>query len=283
MKIAVTGSSGKVGHAAVRALKAAGHRVTCLDIAPADGQRTVSVDCADFGAVMGALSGVDTVSGVPDAVLHLAGIPSPGPAPDHRIFENNTAATYNVFSAAQRLGIARVVWASSETILGLPFDEPPVAAPLDEDTPDRPNWSYALSKQLGEVMADQFVRWQPDLSIVSLRFSNVYDARDYDQVPAIQAKPESRKWNLWGYVDADDCAEACRLALETALTGHHRFVIAAADNIAGADSRTLMATHFPGVPVADSISGDASLLSSARARHYLGYEPRWSWRDRIES
>ncbi len=283
MNVAVTGSSGKVGRAAVRALKAAGHPVTCLDIvAHIDHPRTIRVDCSDFGSVMGALSGVDTISGRPDAVIHLAGIPQPGPAPDHVIFDNNTAATYNVFSACARLGIARVVWASSETILGLPFDTPPDYAPLTEAHPDRPAWSYALSKQLGETMADSFLRWHPTMSILSLRFSNVYDGRDYDAIAGIQARPETRKWNLWGYVDVEDCGTACRLAIEALITGHHRLIIAAADNIAGQSSRDLMAAHFQTVPLGE-MDGDASLLSSQAARDLIGYAPRFSWRDRIES
>ncbi|MEZ5709216.1 MAG: NAD(P)-dependent oxidoreductase [Blastomonas sp.] len=282
MKIAVTGSRGKVGRAAVAALRKAGHRVIGLDLAadPADAF-SVAVDCSDFGQTMGALSGVDAVGSTPDAVLHLAGIPRPGPAPDHIIFSNNLAASYNIFSACARLGISKVVWASSETILGLPFSAPPAFAPLDESHPDRPNWSYALSKHLGEAAADQFVRWHPELSIVSLRFSNVYGDEDYDQIAAIQTRPESRKFNLWGYVDAEDCATACRLAIEAELTGHHRLIIAAADNIAGQPSLDLMERYFPGVPLDPGLDGEQSLLSSQQAEATIGYTPQFSWRDRV--
>jgi nucleoside-diphosphate-sugar epimerase len=281
MKIAVTGSSGKVGRAAMASLKKAGHRVTGFDIAASIyGDSYVSLDCADFGAVMGALSGVDAAAGRFDAVLHLAGIPKPGATTDEAAFRVNTLSTYNVFSAAARLGIDRVVWASSETLLGLPFTEPPAFAPVTEDHPVRPNWSYALSKSLAEEMADQFVRWHPRLSIVSLRFSNVYVAADYAHVSAIQAAPKSRRANLWGYVDAEDAGDACRLALEATLSGHERLIIAAADNIAGADSRSLMAEHFPSVPLADDLTGDASLLSIARAGKVIGYSPAHSWKTR---
>lgn len=282
LKIAVTGSAGKVGRATVHALKAAGHRVTCLDlIAPPDGPRTVKLDCTDLGAVLEALSGIDTVSGRPDAVVHLAGIPMPGLTTDSAAFDTNVSATYNVFSACARLGISRVVWASSETILGLPFDTPPAFVPLTEDHPDLPSWSYALSKQLGETMAETFARWNPAMTILSLRFSNVYAGRDYDAVAAIQARPESRKFNLWGYVDAEDCGSACALAVEAPVTGHHTMIIAAADNIAGKPSADLMAQHFPGVSV-EALSGDQSLLSSAAAQRLIGYVPQISWRDRTE-
>ena len=280
MRIIVSGGSGKVGRAAITALKAAGHKVVNLDIKPSpDGARTIPVDCANFGEVMGALSGIDTASATPDAVVHLAGIPTPGISTDHRVFENNTMSTYNVFSACIRLGIKRLVWASSETVLGLPFDEPPAFAPLDETHPDRPNWSYALSKALGESMADNFVRWQDDLSIISLRFSNVYSGDDYQAVPEIQRRTGSRKFNVWGYVDARDCGEACRLAVEAALPGHTRLIIAAADTLMDTPSAELMAEHFPTTPLREGLGTYESLLSSKAAAKLIGYLPKHSWRD----
>ena len=282
MRIAVTGSSGKLGKVAVAGLRAAGHRVTGFDIVSSVyGNDTVRLDCADFGAVMGALSGVDTAARRFDAVLHLAGIPKPGATTDEAAFRINVMGTYNVFSAAARLGISRVVWASSETILGLPFTEPPMFAPIDETHPLLPNWSYALGKRVGETMADEFARWHAGLAIVSLRFSNVYVAEDYAALPQIQTDPASRKWNLWSYIDAEDAAQACRCALEASTTGHEAMIIAAADNLMGRPSRDLMVEYFPGVPLAESLSGEASLLSSVRAGELIGYVPRVSWRQRV--
>lgn len=282
MRIAVTGSNGKLGRVTVEALRGAGHRVTGFDlVSSVYGDDTVRLDCADFGAVIGALSGVDTAARRFDAVLHLAGIPKPGATTDEEAFRVNVLGTYNVFSAAARLGIGRVVWASSETILGLPFADPPQFAPVDETHPLLPNWSYALGKLVGEAMAGQFARWHPAMAIVSLRFSNVYSLADYAALPAIQADPVSRKWNLWSYIDAEDAAEACRCALEAKTTGHEPLIIAAADNLMGQPSRNLMAAHFPGVPLAEMLVGEASLLSSARAEELIGFEPRVSWRGRL--
>ena len=188
--------------------------------------------------------------------------------------------TYTVFSAAARLGIGRVVWASSETILGLPFSDPPQFAPIDETHPLLPNWSYALGKRLGETMADEFARWHGGLAIMSLRFSNVYVAEDYAVLPQIQADPASRRWNLWSYIDVEDAAEACRCALEASTTGHEALIIAAADNLIGRPSRELMAEYFPAVPLAEDLAGEAALLSSARAGELIAFQPRVSWRDR---
>lgn len=287
LRVVVTGSAGKIGREAARALKSAGHRVIGLDLraATSDGVRTAAVDCTDFGAVIGALSGIDTMFGmaplpqIPDAVVHLAGIPAPGLSDDARVFAVNTQSTYNVFSACARLGIRRVVWASSETVLGLPFNIPPAFAPIDESHPDLPNWSYAMAKYLGEQMADQMTRWHEAMSIASLRFSNVFEPGDYAQQPSIAAKPVHRQFNLWGYVDARDAGDACRLAVEADFAGHERMIIAAADNITGHPSADLLAKHFPGTPVNGTLDGDVSLLSSARAGTVIGYQPRFSWRD----
>lgn len=280
MLVAVTGSSGKIGSAAIAALTSAGHKVVALDLHArvADGIRTVACDCTDFGQVMGALTGIDTM-GRPDAIVHMAGIPRPAQETDQVTFAANTISTYNVFSAVARLGISRVVWGSSETIMGLPFATPPQFVPLDEGHPDRPEWSYALSKKLGETMAEEFCRWNKDLSIISLRFSNVYTARDYAMRKPGPADTQLRRFNLWGYVDARDAGEACRLAVEANLSGHERMIIAAADTVVDTPTADLLAEHFPGVAVNGTLAGHASLLSSSRAASKIGYAPRHSWRD----
>lgn len=280
MKVAVTGSLGKIGCEAVRALKAAGHSVYGLDLRAAmtDGVRTAACDCTDFGQVMGALSGIDTLPR-PDAVVHLAGIPMPGLAPDATVFGVNTTSTYNVFSAARRLGIRRLVWASSETIHGLPFTVPPEFVPIDESHPLRPEWSYSLAKKLGEDMADEFVRWCLDMTVVSLRFSFVMDAADRAAHCAAPVDLDRRKANLWSYVDARDAGEACRLAVEAELHGHHRYIIAGRDSIVTTPSRDLMAQYFPDTPILGEFVGTAPFLSSSAAERDLGYLPQHDWRE----
>ncbi len=49
----------------------------------------------------------------------------PGLTTNSATFSNNMTTTFNVFSAARNAGITNIVWASSETVLGLPFDNPP--------------------------------------------------------------------------------------------------------------------------------------------------------------
>jgi nucleoside-diphosphate-sugar epimerase len=182
-----------------------------------------------------------------------------------------------VFSAAARLGLPRVVWASSETTLGLPFDRPPDYAPVDE-AHVYPETSYALSKVLGEEIARQSHRWD-GTTIVGLRFSNIMVRSDYERFPSFWDDPHSRKWNLWGYVDESHVAESVWRALEADIEGSDNFIIAAPDTVMKRPSRELMSEVFPSVPVADHVSGYDTLLDISKARRVLGYSPTFSWRE----
>jgi nucleoside-diphosphate-sugar epimerase len=277
--VLVTGGSGKLGRACVRDLIDHGYDVTNVDLAPSrdDLCPLVRADLADFGQALEALAGVDGRP-VADAVVHLAAIPAPGMVPNAHVFRVNTLSTYNVFEAARRLGIGNVVWASSETVLGLPFDTPPPYIPVDEEYPGRPESAYSLSKLLGETMAGQFCRWDPAMKIVGLRFSNVMEPGDYAAFPAMDADATLRRWNLWGYIDARDGAQAIRRALEADITGAEVFVIANADTVMSRPNAELVAEVFPGVPFADDVGANETLLSIAKARRVLGYEPEHDWR-----
>src|SRR5262249_12139454 len=161
-------------------------------------------------------------------------------------FRTNIASTYNVFEAARVLGLERVVWASSETILGLPFErEQPAYAPIDEEHPAYPESSYALSKLLGEELGRQLRRWT-GTPHVALRFSNIMEPHDYERFPSFWDDARLRCWNLWGYVDARDVAASCRLALEAEVGSEH-FIVAAADTVMNRPSAELMAEVFPAV------------------------------------
>jgi len=275
-KVVVTGGSGKAGRAVVRDLVAHGYDVLNVDLKPP--RETLSpfleVDLGDLGQTVEALRGAD-------AVVHLGAIPAPGLRSEEVTFRNNMTSSYNVFSAATLLGLRRIVSASSETTLGLPFDrEKPAYAPIDEDHPLYPESSYALSKVLGEKMARQVARWS-GVPIVSLRFSNIMEPHDYAQFPAFQDDPQLRKWNLWGYVDARDVAQSCRLGLEADIRGAEAFIIAAADTVMERPNKELMAAVFPGVPLREGTGPNETLLSIDKARRLLGYTPAYSWRGHV--
>lgn len=280
MRIAVTGGSGKLGKTVVATLRAEGHRVVNLDAVGDRAPGFVRVELTDYGQVVDALAGVDDQHDGVDAVVHLAAIPSAGMAADTAIFRNNILATHNVFQACRRLGIKNVVHASSETVLGLPFETPPPYVPVDEEYPARPESTYSLVKHLEETMAKELVRWDPSLKIVSLRFSNVMDPEDYAAFPAFDDDAALRRWNLWGYIDARDGAQAVLRALELDMTGHDVFVIASPDTVMSRANADLVAEQFPGVAVRGDLGTNDTLLSIDKARRVLGYAPRYSWRDR---
>lgn len=286
MKIAVTGGSGKLGRTVVDVLRQAGHDVVNLDVAGLRGPGFVRVDLTNYGETIDALFGENDPSAGPDqaatpafdALVHLAAVPAPGIVSDVATFHNNILSTFNVFQAARRAGIRNIVYASSETVLGLPFDVPPPYIPVDEEYPARPESVYSLVKHLEEQMAIELVRWDPKLKIIALRFSNVMDPEDYAQFPAFDADATLRKWNLWGYIDGRDGAQAVLMALELDTVGFDRFIIAAADTVMSRSNSDLVAEIFPGVPVAPDLGEHDTLLSIDKARRVLGYDPQHSWR-----
>lgn len=278
MRIALTGSSGKLGTVVARELRAAGHDVIGLDLHGERGPGFVQIDLTDYGQVIDALAGVNDQHTGFDAVVHLGAIPAPGIRSDIATFHNNMTATFNVFWAAVRLGVQRIVYASSETVLGLPFDVPPPYIPVDEEYAPRPESVYSLVKTLEERLATELVRWNPELSITALRFSNVMVPDDYAEFP-FDADARTRKWNLWGYIDARDGSQAIERALETAPAGFDTFIIAAADTVMTRTNAELVAEVFPGVETRGELGEHTTMLSIDKARRVLGYDPRHSWRD----
>lgn len=286
--IVVTGGSGKAGRAVCRNLVENGYNVLNIDIQPSRDPVCpfYKVDLTDLGQVIDSMQwsgGKDhpfRKFNRPDAVVHLAAIPAPEMQPDDVTFRNNIMSTFVVFDAAVRLGVKRIVWASSETTLGLPFgpDNPPAYAPVDEDHPMRPESAYSLSKDLGEEMARQFQRWNPDTTFIGLRLSNVMEPEDYRKFASWQDDPHLREWNLWGYIDARDAAQAVRKSLHVDFVGADHFIIANADTVMERSNSELMKGVFPEVPTRAGLGEHETLLCIDKARRVLGYEPQHSWR-----
>jgi len=281
-RVAVTGAAGKLGRAVAADLAAHGWDVVSIDrVRPAQvvGE-FVTTDLTDYGQVLELLTGrVDEHVKRLDAVVHLAALPAPGLVPNSATFANNVTASWNVFNAARAAGIRNVVWASSETVLGLPFETPPPYAPVDEEYRVRPESTYSLVKALEEEMAHHLCRWDPQLKMIGLRFSNVMEPADYAAFPAFDADAQLRKWNLWGYIDARDGAQAVRRALDHDATGLDVFIVANSDTVMSRSSAQLLAEVFPDVEVRKPLGEHETLLSIDKARRVLGFEPQHSWRD----
>ena len=286
-RVCVTGATGKAGRAAVRELREHGYDVVATDAVVRAGDERGSVlraDLTDYGQATEVLRGAD-------AAVHLANIPAPGLATPAVTFNANVSMNFNVFHAAAALGLQTVVWASSETTLGLPFGggpeqipgaagQPPRYAPVDEDHFPVPTTTYALSKVASETVAEHISQWS-GIPFTGLRISNIMDPDEYQRFPSFWPDPQLRKWNVWGYVDVRDVAAACRLGLEAPVAGSENVIIAAADTVMNRPSRDVLAEVFPGVPLTREIGEFGTLLAIDRAKRVLGYEPRHSWRDHL--
>lgn len=278
-RICVTGASGQAGRAVVRDLLEHGYDVAATDIAATRQdifEGMLRADLTDYGQAVEALQGAE-------AVVHLANIPAPGIATPAVTFNANVTMNFNVFQAAAHLRLNRVVWASSETTLGLPFDVPPRYAPVDEDHYPLPTSTYALSKVASETIAGHIAQWS-GIPFVALRFSNIWAAEDYEEFASFWPDARLRKWNLWGYIDERDVAAACRLALQApaeAVESSPAFIIAAADTVMNRPSAELLAEVFPGVRLTGDVGEFGTLLAIDRARQVLGFEPRHSWREHV--
>lgn len=276
MRIAVTGSSGKLGTATVELLRSQGHEVLGLDLHGAPGVGFTRVDFTDYGQTLDALLGVTARHTGLDALVHLAAIPVNGLVPDVTTFHNNMTVSFNVFQAAMRAGIPTIVYASSITAMGFPFAEDPPYLPLDENVTGANN-TYGLVKVLEEAMVAQLVRWDPALSITALRYTNVVGADEYDTF-ARAGDPAYRRDLMFSYIDARDGALAVSLALEHAEPGLQVYNIAASDTGSSIPSATLAALHFPDVELAAGRGEFETLMSIDKARSRLGFEPRHLWR-----
>ena len=273
VQIAVTGASGKAGRGVVRDLLAHGYEVLAIDqvASPDRDVRVLQTDLTDYGQAIDALDGTA-------AVVHLANIPADRLRPSVTTFNANVTMNFNVFHAAATLKMRGVVWASSETTLGLPFDTPPRYLPIDEDHYPLPTSTYALSKVASETVAEHIARWS-GIPFVALRFSNILDDDDYAGFPSHFDDPMRRRWNLWSYIDLRDAAAACRSALEADVDGATSFIIVASDTVMTTPTADLVRRVFPDVEVRGEIGEFGSLMSGARARDVIGFVPQHSWRD----
>ncbi|MDQ3513262.1 MAG: NAD(P)-dependent oxidoreductase [Chloroflexota bacterium] len=281
MRVIVTGGSGKAGREVVRVVAAAGHEVVNLDFArPAHGLdlpgEFCRVDLTDAGEVYDAFFQFR-----PGAVCHLAANPSPSGQSRLDVFSNNVSSTYNVLQAAGDLGVSRVAYASSEMATGLIHEGVvPTRIPFDESERHPSPNAYALSKYLGEVIAESIAVRYPATAFIGLRINNVIAPDEYHVLRARRDDPATGAFNFWSYIDARDVGGAYLAAITGTTTGNEVFLIAAADTSADRPLSELMAAHYPGYDRIDPGHDDfASAFSSAKIARLLDWTPQYSWRD----
>jgi nucleoside-diphosphate-sugar epimerase len=293
-RIIFTGGSGKAGKHAVPHLVAKGYTVLNVDLKPLDcpGVNTLIADMTDSGQVFNALTthfgfdGYDHGKApvAPEAIVHFAAIPRVLIEPDNKTFSANVVSTYNVIEAAMKLGVRKVIIASSETTYGVCFaegDKDYHSFPLEEDYDVDPMDSYGLSKVVNEKTARAFaMRYGAD--IYALRIGNVIEPHEYDRFPSFMANPMTRKRNAWSYIDARDLGEIVHLCLQKDGLGFQVFNAVNDTITAHLPTAEFLAKHCPSTKVTRAMGEWEAPLSNRKARDVLGFKEAHNWRQYVK-
>jgi len=273
MKIAVTGGSGGFGRSLVPYLIEEGHSVVSIDRSLPTISHPGSAllphycvaDTTDFGEVAASLHGCD-------AVVHLAAYASPWNHPEAVVYNNNTASSYNVLSAAAMLGIKRVCLASSINAIGGAYSCSPHYNyfPLDEQHPTYAEDPYSLSKWVLEEQAEAFARRYEWMTIASLRFHWLVDSRE-QAAEYNKAFGQGSIRHLWAYTLFTGANRSCLLSLTADYSGHEVFYIVAPLTVASESSQALARQHYPSTAVRGDLSGNTGFFDCAKAERILGW------------
>ncbi|KUO66300.1 MAG: epimerase [Gracilibacter sp. BRH_c7a] len=281
MKVVVTGAAGKIGRWVVRRIMDAGHEVIASDRKLREESASdyfIQADLRDYGQAMQLFKNSD-------AVIHLANIPTDVRNTPQAIFENNMIVNFNVFEACKDWKIKKIVWASSETVMGFPFSVNELSyLPIDEEHPVHVKSSYAMAKLLTEQLAGMF-HGLTGQQIIGLRFANIYEPDEYAHISThwTDAEKDKQKMNVWAYCDVRDAAQACLLAVEKENLGSDIFHITALDTILPDRSEDLIKRFFPTIALKRPLKDFDTCMANDKARQILGYNPEYTWRNAVNA
>ena len=293
-RIVFTGGSGKAGRYSLQQLNAKGYDILNVDLkdAKVDGVYTLTADLTESGQVFNALTTHFGYGGYergkppspPDAVVHFAAIPRILAEPDNKTYAANVMSTYNVIEAACKLGVKKIIIASSETTYGVCFaegDKDYKKFPLEEDYEIDPMDSYGLSKLVNEQTARAFAA-RYNIDIYALRIANVIEPHEYERFPAFIADPPSRKRNAWSYIDARDLGEIVHLCLQKDGLGFQVFNAVNDTITANLPTEAFLKKYAPNTPIARKMGDQEAPLSNRKAREVLGFKEQHNWRNYVK-
>ena len=294
MRIFFTGGSGKAGRHVAPFLAERGHQVTNADLVPLGHPDVddLTVDLTDLGETYSALAGLARFDELEratkpayDAVVHFAAVPRILLTSDAKTYATNVLSTYNVLEAATRLGIRKVVFASSETTYGVCFaqgERKPLYVPVDEEHPTVPEDSYAMSKVANEVTARSF-QARTGVDVYGLRINNVIEPHEYAEMfPPFLEDPALRRRNIFAYIDARDLGLMVQRCLEVDGLGYEVFNVANADMSVAATTDEVRERFYDGVEQRRKMGRNETFYSIDKARDLLGFSPQHSWRDVLD-
>jgi nucleoside-diphosphate-sugar epimerase len=288
--VTFTGGAGKAGKHVIQNLLDHSYHVLNLDVKKLENPavRTILTDITDSGQVYNGLTIYagpyeldDSLRPAPvDALVHFAAIPRIMDVPDNELFRINALGTYNVIEAAAKLGVKKIIIASSETTYGLAFAtelRDPEYFPLDEEYPIDPMDTYALSKVCNERTARAFAL-RYGIDIYALRIGNVIEPHEYPRFPGFFKDASTRRRMAWSYIDTRDLGQLVRRCIETDGLGFQVFNVAQEDCSSNLPTAELLRRYYPKVPVKFELGEYETLLSIRKAKKLLGYAPEHSWR-----
>lgn len=294
MRILFTGGSGKAGKHVVPYLLDQGHRVVNVDLTPLNhpGVDNLTADITDSGQMFNVMTSyanfdeLEPGTGVPefDAVVHFAAVPRILIRPDNETFRVNTVGTYNVIEAAVKLGIRKIIIASSETTYGVCFADgevSPASLPVEEDMDVNPMDSYGLSKVVNEQTARSFQR-RSGFDIYALRIGNVMEPHEYDRFPGFFADPGVRRRNIFCYIDARDLGQIVDRCLKTDGLGFQVFNAGNDTNSVDMPTAEIAERFFPGVLLTREMGEHEALYSNRKIREMLGFKEEHDWRKYVK-
>lgn len=297
MKILVTGSSGHLGEALMRTLRATSHEAAGLDILPSEFTSHVGT-ILDRDFVRRALKGAD-------AVIHSATLHKPHVATHARqsFVDVNVTGTLNLLEESLAAGIKVFIFTSTTSAFGRALN-PPAGAPaawINEDVAPVPRNIYGVTKTAAENLCELAHR-DRGLPCLILRTSRFFPEEDDNEETRRNFEDANAKANefLYRRVDLEDVVNAHLRALEKApAIGFGRYVVSATTPFTREDAAELRADApcvverlFPDYAAEYARRGWKMFPSIDRvydnkqAREDLGWEPRYDFRyvlDRLKA